>query len=183
MAHLLGYFYLFRGRAVARLELGARGGYICSYPPRPTGVSLGGEHQLYWALVKRDPVFAADPLFTDNNQDRDESDAAHRNFANYIDHISRYPVFHPLDEASIKDRVDHISKIVLDDIPIPRRSRFPDVDYVQLIAYHRIISFRKVLDEALGRDNRFWNVHRTPSFAAAFMDFQLAERSGITQPS
>jgi hypothetical protein len=181
MAHLLGYFYLFRRRMVTRLELGARGAYYCSYPGKPQG--LGGEHQLYWALVKRDPVFAADPLFTDNNQDKDESDAAHRNFANYKDHISRYPVFHPLDKATIKERIDHISKIVFDDPPIPRSSRFPDVEYVQVIAYHRIISFRKLLDESLGRGNRFWNVHRTPPFAAEFMDFQLTAGSGITQPT
>jgi hypothetical protein len=183
IAHLLGYFYLFSRRTVARLDLGTRGGYTCSFSPKPKGVSPGGEHQIYWALVKRDPIFAADPLFTENRQDADESDAAHRNFANYIDHICRYPVFHPLDKNSMQVRVDHISKIVFDDTPIPRRSKFPDVEYVQLIAYHRIVSFRKILDEVLGSANRFWHVHRNPSFATEFIDFQLAERGGLTQLS
>lgn len=182
-AHLLGYFYLFNGKKVVRLEIGSRSAYLCSFPQKPKGVPLGGEHQLYWSLVKRDPVFSADPLFTENKQDVDESDAAHRNFANYVDHIHKYPVFHPLDKALIKTRVDHISKIVLTDAPIPRRSKFPDVEYVQLIAYHRMVCFRKILDEALGKSNRFWNVHRNPSFATEFIDFQLAEGGGITQPT
>jgi hypothetical protein len=183
IAHLLGYFYLFNRRTVARLELGGRISYTCAFSRKTKGVSRGGEHQLYWALVKGDPIFAADPLFTQNRQNKDESDAGHRNFANYIDHICRYPVFHPLDKDSIEVRVNHISKIVFDDIPIPRLSKFPDVEYVQLIAYHRIVSFRKILDEVLGNGNMFWRVHRNPSFATEFMDFQLAESNGLAQLS
>ncbi|MCP6726513.1 MAG: hypothetical protein KJI69_00510 [Patescibacteria group bacterium] len=183
IAHLLGYFYLFTRKIVAKLELGVRGGYTCSFSRRPRDISPGGEHQLYWALVKRNPVFIADPIFTENRYEIDESDAAHRNFANYTDHICRHPIFHPLDERSIKTRVDQISKIILDDAPIPRLSEFPDVEYVQLIAYHRIVSFRKILDNVLGDDNRFWKVHRNPSFATEFMDFQLIEGSGLSQPS
>lgn len=180
IAHLLGYFYLFKRKTVARLEPGPRGGYSCSFVRKPKNIP-SSEHRLYWGLIKRDPIFATDPLFTENNPDVGESDVGHRNFANYIDHICRYPVFYPLDENSIRVRVDQISKFVLTDIPIPRKSRFPDVEYVQLIAYHRIVCFRKILDEVLGNANRFWRVHRNPSFATGFIDFQLAQRSGLTQ--
>jgi len=184
IAHLLGYFYLFKRQTVARLEPGPRGGYTCSFMGKPKNIP-SGEHQIYWGLVKRDSIFAADPLFTENKPDVDESDAGHRNFANYIDHIYRYPIFHPLDENAMKTRVDHISKIEIEDPrdpdppPIPRKDRFPDVERVQLIAYHRLVSFRKILDEVLADSNRFWNVHRNPSFATGFMNFQLAERSGF----
>ena len=183
IAHLLGYFYLYRRQKVARLEFGNSGGCKCLFLKRPKGVSRGGEHQVYWALVKQDSLFTADPFFTDNKQDADESDAGHRNYANYADHIGRYPVFHPLDRNAISDRIERISKFPFDDPPLPRRTQFPDVTFVQLIAYHRIVCFRRILDEALGATNRFWSVQRTPSFAVEFMDYQLTEGSGLTLPS
>jgi hypothetical protein len=70
---------------------------------------------------------------------------------------------------------------VFDAPPLPRFDKFPDVEYVQLIAYHRIVHFRRLLDEALGAKNRFWNVHRSPSFASGIIDFQLAEGRGLAQ--
>ncbi len=179
IAHLLGYFYLFNDKKLVHLE------------PKPNSFSClfsdskgtnSGEHKLYWVLVKQDPVFAADPLFTENKQNTDESDAAHRNFANYIDHLCNYPTFRPLDKDTIINRVDHISKIIFQDVPIPRKSKFPDVEYVQLIAYHRLVSFRKILDEVLGASNRFWTVNRNPSFATGYTNFQLAEATGLPQP-
>ena len=181
IAHLLGYFCLFTRRTVARLVIGPRGGYSLSFLKKLPGINARGEHQRYWALVKRDPVFQGDPLFTENRQDTDESDSAHRNYASYIDHLCKYPVFHPLDQEAIQLRIDKISKIVFDDTPIPRRSKFPDVEYVQVVAYHRLVSFRKALDEVLGDSNRFWRVHRNPSFAASYMNYQLAEGSGLSQ--
>jgi hypothetical protein len=86
-----------------------------------------------------------------------------------------------LDEQTLRDRIEYISKIVFDAPPLPRFSKFPDIEYVQLIAYHRIIKFRKLLDEALGGRNRFWNVYRNPSFAIGFMDFQLTEGDGMLE--
>lgn len=179
LAHLLGYFSLFHKGQIVQLQLGRRGP-VCVFTQNPGG-RTGGEHQLYWRLVKSNPMFAADPLFTKNSQGSDASDVGHRNRANYIDHIYKYPVFHPLNQDKLKDRIELISKIVFDDPPIPRLSEFPDVEYVQLIAYHRIIRFRKLLDEVLGGRNRFWNVHRNPSFAIEFMDFQLAEEEGLAR--
>ncbi len=185
IAHLLGYFYLFNRGMVTRLEVGPYNGYSCSFLSKPKGTSAGSEHLIYWTLVKRDGIFVDDPLFTENlqKQDVDESDVGHRNFANYIDHIGRYPTFHPLDENTMKNRINFLSNIALTDIPIPRRSKFPDTETVQLIAYHRLVSFRKILDEILGNSNRFWNVHRNPTFATNFLDFQLAERVNVSQPN
>ena len=117
-----------------------------------------------------------------NIPDSEKSDIRHRNHANYADHLSGYPVFKPLDEVALKERIGFISKIVFDAPPVPRFSKFPDIEYVQLIAYHRIVSFRRLLDEVLGGKNRFWKVNRNPTFASGYIDFQLAEGSGIAQP-
>ena len=64
--------------------------------------------------------------------------------------------------------------------PLPRFSKFPDLEYVQVIAYHRIVRFRQLLDEVLGGKNRFWNVHRSPSFSVGYVDFQLVEGGALT---
>lgn len=182
IAHLLGFYYFFKGREIIRLIPASSGGYTCTIVQKPSGVNRGGEHQLYWSLVKQHPSFSADPLFTDNKQETDESDAGHRNFANYIDHICKYPTFHPLDEKMIKSRIDQISKMTPEATPIPRRSKFPDVGFVQLVAYRRIIAFRNIVDEVLGGKNRFWSVHRNPNFAMEYVKFQLVESPDKSLP-
>jgi hypothetical protein len=179
LAHLLGYFQLFRKKKIIELKLD-KGKYVCSYRSKGSG---GGEHQVYWKLVKQSAVFGGDGLFTENNPDLDCSDAKHRNYANYSDHLAGYPQFHTSDEKLLKDRIEYISKIVFDAPPIPRTSEFPDLAAVQVIAYHRVVRFRNVLDEVLGGKNRFWQLHRNPSFAMSYMDFQLAEGTGLAQPS
>ncbi len=178
IAHLLGYFNLFSKSQTVQLQRNG-GRYSCVFASKPGGKN-GGEHKLYWILVKRNPIFASDPIFTENDQSIDASDIGHRNFANYMDHLFIFPNFHPLDEKALKNRIERISKISLNDTPIPRRSSFPDVDYVQLIAYHRIISFRKILDEILGNKNKFWKAYRNPDFSSKYMDFQLANSDGLT---
>jgi hypothetical protein len=179
VAHLLGYFQLFRKKKIVQLKF-ENGRHVCIFNSK---AAHDGEHQLYWRIVKQDRVFQGDDLFTLNNSDSDASDIRHRNHANYADHIFGFPIFHAIDSEVLKDRIEYISKIVFDSAPVPRLSAFPDIEYVQLIAYRRIVSFRKILDEVLGTKNRFWNVHRNPSFAAGFMDFQLAEGGGLAQLS
>jgi hypothetical protein len=156
-----------------------RGRNVCGFDRKSAG---DGEHKLYWKLVKQNIVFVADDFFTLNDPSSENSDVRHRNYANYADHVGGYVAFKPLDETATKERIEYISKIVFDAPPLPRFSKFPDVEYVQLIAYHRIVMFRRFLDEILGTKNRFWAVHRNPSFAMDFIDFQLAERSGLAQP-
>jgi hypothetical protein len=154
------------------------GHQICEFKSKK---GRNGEHQLYWKLVKRDVLFIGDALFTENDPGEDASDARHRNHANYADHVNKYPTFHPLDEKALKNRIEYISKIAFDAPPIPRLSEFPDVGFVQVIAYHRIVRFRQLLDEVLGGKNRFWNVNRNPSFAGEFIDFQLVAGSPMAE--
>ena len=181
LAHLLGYFHVFNRSALIHLQVGARGGYSCTRVS--TSGLIGKEHQLYWMLVKRSPVFATDPIFTNNpvGINVDESESNHRNLANYADHLCNYPIFKPLDIEETKARINHISSIVLEDPPIPQKSKFPDISSVQLIAYHRLVTFRQILDEVLVDSNRFWSVHRNPPFATEYMDFQVPEASGLSQ--
>lgn len=122
--------------------------------------------------MKRDTHFVSDPLFTENDPNPDASDIGHRDRANYADHLFKYPPFRALDAAKLKARVQLISQIRFTTPPIPECSRFPDIESVQVIAYHRAIRFRKFLDEVLGGRNRFWNVHRNPSWVSGMIDFQ-----------
>ncbi len=175
-AHLLGCFQLYRKKRIVRLALHA-GKHVCTFDPKR---GADREHRLYWRVVKEDPHFAADPLFTLNETDSDASDVAHRDRANYADHLFQFPNFRALDEATLRERVRFVSQIQCITPPIPRRSRFPDVEAVQLIAYHRLVKFRQFLDEVLGGGNRFWRVHRTPSWAGGIIDFQLTEQGGLS---
>ena len=170
LAHLLGYFQLYQKRRIVQLTLQG-GRFVCSYQKKDGN---DHEHKLYWKLVKRSNTFKQDALFTENDPYADDSDIRHRNHANYSDHLAGYyPIFHPLAASEIKNRIEFISKISFDSAPIPQFGKFPDLEDVQVIAYHRIIGFRRLLDEAVGTKNRFWDAHRTPSFAREYMDFQL----------
>jgi hypothetical protein len=175
IAHLLGFFQLFSRKRVVHLQIQG-GHYLCSFDPKKAG---DREHKLYWRIVKSDQHFAADPFFTEYNPALDESDVAHRDRANYADHLSQFPVFRPLDGVSLKTRVDRISEIEFTSPPIPRVSRYPDIESVQIIAYHRLVRFRDLVDAILGDQNRFWNVHRNPTWAREFMDFQLTEEATL----
>lgn len=175
LAHLLGHFQLFRRKRIVRLDL-LSGRHICFFDPKQ---GADREHRLYWKLVKRDAHFASDPLFTENDSALDASDVGHRDRANYADHLFQFPSFRALDVAVLKARVQLISQIEFTTPPIPKRSLFPDVESVQVVAYHRIVTFRRFLDEVLGGSNRFWNVHRNPSWSGGMIDFQLTEQGGL----
>jgi hypothetical protein len=175
LGHLLGYFQLFRRKKIVYLQLQA-GKHFCSFNPKDANHR---EHRFYWRLVKQDQHFASDPLFTANDVDQGPSDVAHRDLANYADHLCVFPMFKPLDAEALKNRVQHIADIQFTAPPIPRTINFPDVESVQVVAYHRIIRFRRFLDEIVTSKNRFWAVHRQPSWAAGYMNFQLTEQGGL----
>ena len=175
LAHVLGYFQLFRRKRIVRWEL--RGGkHLCSFNPRQSG---DREHQFYWKVVKQDAHFASDPLFTGYDPENDASDVGHRDRVTYADHICLVPMFRVLDQEALKQRIRFISQIHFSAPPIPRRSHFPDVESVQVVAYHRIVKFRQFLNEIFGGSNRFWNVHRTPSWTSGMINFQLTEQGGL----
>jgi hypothetical protein len=176
LGHLLGYFQLHRRKRIVRLEL--QGGKLfCTFDTKHGG---DREHLFYWRVVNRDSYFGSDPLFVLNNGSDDASDAGHRERCNYADHISAFPQFRPLDYHLVQDRIEHISQIPFSTPPIPRSSKFPDVESVQIVAYHRLVRFRQFVDEIAGGSNRFWNVHRVPSWARDLINFQLTEQGGIS---
>ena len=175
LAHLLGFFQLFDRKRIVRLELHG-GRYVCHFEPKNAG---DREHRVYWKIVKGDQHFVTDPFFTENKSSDDESDVAHRDRANYADHLPQFPVFRPLDAAALKYRVNRISELEFASPPIPRASRYPDLESVQIIAYHRIVRFRDLVDSVVDDGNRFWNVHRNPSWASNFIDFQLTEEQTL----
>jgi hypothetical protein len=168
IAHLLGFFQLFAKRRIVQLEIQA-GHFVCKFNSKKAD---DREHKFYWKVVKLNPLFAADQFFTQN-----EADSAHRDWANYIDHLPQFPMFHPLDEASLKNRINKISEIEFSAPPIPDKNKYPDVENVQIVAYHRLVRFRNLVDATVGDTNRFWRVHRNPSWARDVMDFQLTEEA------
>ncbi len=172
-AHLLGHFQLFRRKRVVQLESGRP---YCSFMQKS---GSDREHAFYWRIVKRHAHFTEDPLFTENHDDIDVSDAAHRNRVTYADHLSIFPPFRVLTEEALRQRINFISRIQFAAPPIPDRSRFPDTESVQVVAYHRIVRFRRFVDEALGGSNRFWSVHRTPAWTSGVVSFQLAEQTTL----
>lgn len=173
IAHLLGFFQLFVRKRIVRLKV-VGGQYVCSFTKK---TKWDREHRFYWRTVKVDPHFSADPFFTENPAQLDTSDVGHRDRANYLDHLPSFPTFRPLSGDAVRTRIQRISDIQVSSPPIPRLSQYPDVDAVQIMAYHRLVRFRDLVDAIIGGDNRFWNVHRNPSWAREFLDYQLTEEA------
>jgi hypothetical protein len=172
LAHLHGFFQLFSKRRFIRIEI-TGGKHYCHVEKKGAD---DGEHKFYWKIVKEETQFKDDDFFTKNEDDGSkdaESDAGHRNIANYYDHIDRFSNFHPLDEEFLKTRITTLSKISLSSPPIPRKDKYPDVDTVQLVAYHRLIKFRDFLDEILGENNHFWKIYRNPTWCAEYLKYQV----------
>lgn len=166
LAHLLGFFRLYSIGRTARL-VPAAGHLSCDFAGK-----AGREHDIYWDVVKADAHFTGDLLFPASNSEVD-----HRDWANYADHLPRFLPFRPLDKEALKIRIEKISEIPFASppTPSPKVGGIPDVDNVQVVAYHRVVRFREFLDSILVGKNRFWDVHRNPSWAIEFMDFQLTE--------
>ena len=172
-AHAIGYFHLFQRGISVQLDLS--GAFTC-YPRRPKGKR--GEHLLYWKIVKDEPTFISDPLFSDNI-DAQLSDAAHRHKANYFDHLNDFPVFRTLQEQTLKDRIKVLSEMELSAVPTIDSDKYPDTDTVQIICYHRIVRFRQLLDDILGSSVRFWRQHRQPDWCSPILDFQVTRPTSI----
>jgi hypothetical protein len=170
MAHLLGYFHLRRKGFIVNLQPTANS-FICEYVPSK-GVD-SREHTFYWKIVKEYGDFISNDLFTVNTSEISSSDASHRNFANYIDHLDKFPTFLPLSLDDLKERIEFLSKVKISAYPIPDSNKYPDIESVQLIAYHRLVFYRNLLNNILGDSNRFWKTHRNPSWCQSIINFQL----------
>jgi hypothetical protein len=176
IAHLMGFFQLFGAKRVVHLQV-VNGRYRCTFAAKNANHR---EHKLYWQIVKQDRHFAADPFFTEYNPSIDTSDVAHRDRANYADHLSGFPMFRPLDAEALRNRVERISEIEFTTAPIPRVSQYPDLESVQIVAYHRLVRFRDLVDTIVDDTNRFWSIYRNPAWAREFMDFQLTENATLS---
>jgi hypothetical protein len=163
-AHLLGLFRVFPLKRMVRLE-NVTGRHICSSHSK-----AGREHEIYWQMVKQDGQFRDDPIFTS-----DGSEVAHRDWANYADHLPQMPKFRSIEVATLKIRIEKISRARLSS-PI---KDFPDIDYVQVAAYRRIGKFRDLVDNVVGVKNGFWRLNRDPSWATEFMNFRPEEEEDV----
>jgi len=172
IAHALGIVQLFRQKKVVYLLDERR----CEVSPRR---KEDREHVFYWRKVKDHEWFSLNPLFTRNLSDGSATDAGHREKANYLDHIpiSAAPTFS--NGVALREKVRRISMIHFSDPPIPRPDRYPDIVSAQVVAYHRLITFRRLLDDALGTSNRYWNARRNPGWANDLMDFQVSSQAGL----
>lgn len=167
IAHLLGLYQLRHKRCTVKLKPSGLG-FICDFSKS----RKMKEHQFYWNEVKKDKNFINEELFTENPEDNDISDAGHRNFATYIDHLNNFPNFSPLNYDELKQRIEYISKIELSSYPIPDKTKYPDIDTVQIVAYHRLVYYRELIDEIVNLENNFWSVHRNPSWCRDIINFQ-----------
>lgn len=170
-AHLLGCFQLHTKRRIVRVAKESRQ-YLCTIERKNGG---DREHSVYWKAVKGSPLFTNDPFFTKNEIGQARSDISHRALANYLDHVDQFATLRFLDEQTLKQRVRTISTMELSAAPIPDIARYPDTDSVQLVAYHRLVKFRKLLDDTLGSQNRFWTGNRVPGWTHEVVDFQVVE--------
>lgn len=173
IAHLIGVYQLWKNQYTVTLEPSGSG-FVCHFSQKKTR-----EHSFYWKLVKDHDNFINDDLFTDNPENSDVSDSAHRNFATYVDHINNFKLFNPLNYSELKDRIDYISKINLTSYPIPNKNKYPDLESVQIVAYHRLVYYRELIDQQISSDNNFWNVHRNPSWCRGIINFQRVKPSLI----
>lgn len=169
LAHLFGYYNHYSGKRIIEIDIPSR---VCRILKKKCN---DREHRFYWRIVKNSSLFRGDPLFTNNNEFVQYSDSGHRNRANYVDHLDRFIDFQILDEPYLKERIKKIAEVDLSNIQIPDKYMYPDLDNVQLVAYHRMIKFRTFLDEVLGGTNRYWLYHRKPDWCSGYLDFQIIE--------
>jgi hypothetical protein len=173
IAHLIGIYQLRTKRYTVILRP-SKSGFVCQFSQKKNK-----EHSFYWHIVKSENLFINDDLFSENDESLNISDASHRNFATYIDHLNKFTAFNPLSLDALKQRIDFISKIKVSSYQIPNKEKYPDVEAVQIIAYHRLVYYRELIDEFLGTKNNFWNVHRNPNWCRDIINFQRIKPSLI----
>jgi hypothetical protein len=170
-AHLFGLFHLYHDRRLIQLKRDGEG-FVFEIIKKHGG---DREHKLYWKYLAEHTELKGDPFFYPNQDDIPQSDGSHRNRANYADHLNSFPVFKPLSEEFLAQRIQKIAEIEFSAVPIPNADKFADLATVQILAYHRVVKFRKLLDEVVGTDNRFWAVQRNPSWKPKNLTFEVIE--------
>jgi len=173
-AQLFGYFAVYRHRVF--VEVSPYGGTYRCNRVQPLSNQMRREHRFYWAMIKRQPRFDQDRLFTTNDDRVSLSDSAHRGFASYADHL--YENFRPypaIERSQLRARLIDLATTSLsgeDSMPIPDRDEYPDLVTVLSVAYLRIYRFREYLDELLpAGGGRFWKTHRSPTWSIDLFHF------------
>lgn len=170
-SHLFGLFHLHQDKRIIQLRRDGKG-FVFEVIKKNGG---DREHKLYWKYLAEHKELKDDPFFYPNREDIPESDGSHRNRANYADHLNSFPMFKPLDEEQLARRIQKIAEIEFSAVPVPNADKFADLATVQILAYHRIVKFRRLLDEVVGVDNRFWAVQRNPSWKPKDLTFEVVE--------
>jgi hypothetical protein len=173
IAHGHGYFQLFRDKKIVELSIDGKNNVL--------NISDKGgkrEHQLYWAAVNKHSAFSTLPLFPSSNLSAPKiSDSSHRERANYTDLLNRFGILEPLSVIKIKERASQIASFDIVGTTIPDYSNFPEIDNVQILAYHRIIKFRNYLDQILGTTNYYWTIERDPVWARNIITYEAIDTS------
>jgi hypothetical protein len=170
-AHLFGLFHLHRDRRLIQLRREGKG-FVFEIIKKNAG---DREHKLYWRYLAEHQELKGDPFFYPNREDIPESDGSHRNRASYADHINTFPTFKPLSVEYLAQRIQKIAEIEFSAVPVPNADKFADIATVQILAYHRIVKFRRLLDDVVGTDSRFWAVQRNPAWKPKDLTFQIVE--------
>lgn len=170
-AHLFGLFHVHKTRCLIQIASDGNG-WVFQINKKN---AHDREHKLYWKYLHEHRELSGDPFFYPNREDIPGSDCSHRNRANYADHVNCFPVFRPLDEQYLSRRIQKIAEFELSDVPTPNAERFPDIEAVQVIAYHRIVKFRQLVDQTVGPTHRFWAVQRTPSWKPKTLTFEVID--------
>jgi hypothetical protein len=170
-SHLFGLFHLHHDKRLIQLKRDGNG-FVFEIIKKNGG---DREHKLYWKYLAEHKELKGDPFFYPNREDIPQSDGSHRNRANYADHLNSFPMFKPLSEEYLAQRIQKIAEIEFSAVPIPNADKFADLATVQILAYHRIVKFRQLLDEVVGVDNRFWAVQRNPSWKPKDLTFEVVE--------
>ena len=175
LSHLLGHFLLGRDCRTVQMQLD-NGKYVCDVAAPKSNLT---EHQYYWQLPKQEIGSAIDTLFSDNRRIKDErkevSDGFHRIYANYFDHVYNFPDFEPLDDKYLRARIDRLSQLATDALKVPDHKKFPDLDTVHIIAYARLVLFRRCLDTVVGTEHKYWRYFRNPHWFTKYMHFQIPD--------
>lgn len=177
-SHLFGYYTLFKkGCMQVRLD----GKFSCELAKKKPKT----EHQEYWGYLKKMKPFLEDPVFSENNimnisvDDRRENghDAYHRGKANYVDHVNNFVNFTPLSEDYLITRISYIAESITETPSLPNEFKYPDLDAVQLIAYARLITFRRFMDTILLSkiNSNFWAYQRNPEWCSKYINYQAPE--------
>ena len=169
-AHSMGIFKSFTKKEVIQVIVN-NGQFVCS----PVGWGKDrGEHEFYWKAVKEHPKFLSNDIFRINNQKDIKSEASHRTFANYTDHLNSFvPIDFP-SPLAVAETIEKISRIRLGSFP--SREDYPDLQNVQILAFQRIVAYQDFIDEKVYK-NRFWKAHRRPSWCKYLMRYQVEDQS------